>query len=122
MKMFANWFGPGRTAGRGCHAGWCGDDLVDTPTPALAGWHRGTAARWHRRRIAAVLDGVSTAISAGIAVLFPAGANRNIVNSGNVPLKLYTLYAPPNDRDGVVNPTRADAEADSEHFDGRTSE
>ncbi len=70
----------------------------------------------------AVLDGVRTAISAGFAVLVPAGTNHNIVNTGSVPLKLYTLYAPPNHRDGVVHPTRADAEADTEHFDGNTSE
>jgi hypothetical protein len=42
--------------------------------------------------------------------------------TGAEPLPLYTLYAPPNHRDGVVHPTRADAEADSEHFDGKTSE
>src|SRR5450759_4275713 len=42
----------------------------------------------------AVLDGGSTAISAGFAVLVPAGTNHNIVNTGNVPLKLYTLYSP----------------------------
>jgi len=47
----------------------------------------------------AVLDGVSTLISAGFAVLVPAGTNHNIINTGNVPLKLYTLYAPPNHRD-----------------------
>ena len=35
---------------------------------------------------------------------------------------LYTLYAPPNHRDGVVHQTRADAEADNEHFDGKTTE
>jgi len=39
-----------------------------------------------------------------------------------VPLKVYTLYAPPNHRDGVVHQTRADAEADNEHFDGKTTE
>jgi hypothetical protein len=39
-----------------------------------------------------------------------------------VPLKLYTLYAPPNHRDGVVHHTRADAQADNEHFDGKTTE
>jgi hypothetical protein len=37
-------------------------------------------------------------------------------------LKLYTLYAPPNHRDGIVHSTRADAEADHEHFDGKTTE
>jgi mannose-6-phosphate isomerase-like protein (cupin superfamily) len=70
----------------------------------------------------AVLDGVRTVISAGFAVLVPAGMNHNIINTGSVPLKLFTLYAPPNHRDGVVHPTRTDAEADNEHFDGKTTE
>ncbi len=70
----------------------------------------------------AVLDGVNTVISAGFAVLVPAGANHNIINTGSVPLKLYTLYSPPNHRDGVVHHTRAEAEADNEHFDGETTE
>jgi mannose-6-phosphate isomerase-like protein (cupin superfamily) len=70
----------------------------------------------------AVLDGVRTPIRAGFAVLVPAGSRHNIVNTGSEPLKLYTLYAPPNHRDGVVHHTRADAESDTEHFDGKTSE
>jgi len=70
----------------------------------------------------AILDEVHTAISAGFAVLVPAGTNHNIVNTGSGPMKLYTLYAPPNHRDGVVHHTRADAEADEEEFDGKTTE
>ena len=70
----------------------------------------------------AVLDGVRTAIRAGFAVLVPAGTNHNIINTGSGPMKLYTLYSPPNHRDGVVHHTRADAEADNEHFDGNTTE
>ena len=70
----------------------------------------------------AVLDGVRTAIRAGSAIVVPAGANHNIVNTGNVALKLYTIYSPPNHRDGVVHDTRAEAEADNEHFDGKTTE
>ena len=70
----------------------------------------------------AILDGVRTAIRAGFAVLVPAGTNHNIINTGSVPLKLYTLYAPPNHRDGVVHQTREEAEADSEHFAGKTTE
>jgi mannose-6-phosphate isomerase-like protein (cupin superfamily) len=70
----------------------------------------------------AVLDGVTTEIRAGFAVVVPAGATHNIINTGRVPLKLYTLYAPPNHRDGVVHHTRADAAADTEHFDGTTTE
>lgn len=69
-----------------------------------------------------ILDGVRTAVRAGFAIVVPAGANHNIINTGSIPLKLYTLYAPPNHRDGVVHHTRADAESDTEHFDGRTSE
>jgi len=48
--------------------------------------------------------------------------NENFRETGTEALKLYTLYSPPNHRDGVVHATRADAEADTEHFDGRTSE
>jgi mannose-6-phosphate isomerase-like protein (cupin superfamily) len=70
----------------------------------------------------AVLDGLRTAIRAGFALVVPAGAHHNISNTGAVPLKLYTVYAPPNHRDGVVHHTRADAEADNEHFDGQTTE
>lgn len=70
----------------------------------------------------ATLDGVSTEITAGFAVLVPAGTKHNIVNTGGVPLKLYTLYSPPNHRDGVVHHTRAEAEQDNEHFDGQTTE
>jgi mannose-6-phosphate isomerase-like protein (cupin superfamily) len=70
----------------------------------------------------AVLDGVRTVIRSGFAVLVPAGTKHNIINTGSGPLKLYTLYAPPNHRDGVVHHTRADAEADTEHFDGKTTE
>ena len=70
----------------------------------------------------AILDGVHRIISAGFAVLVPAGTNHNIVNTGTVPMKLYTLYSPPNHRDGVVHHTRVEAEADNEHFDGKTTE
>lgn len=69
-----------------------------------------------------VIDGVRTPIRAGFALIIPAGANHNIINTGSGPMKLYTLYAPPNHRDGVVHHTRQDAEADSEHFDGMTTE
>ncbi|MCC6512264.1 MAG: cupin domain-containing protein [Pirellulaceae bacterium] len=63
-----------------------------------------------------VLEGERTAISSGFAMVVPAGTNHNIINTGGVSMKLYTLYSPPNHRDGVVHHTRADAEADDEHF------
>ncbi len=70
----------------------------------------------------AVLDDNRTEIRAGFAVVVPAGANHNIINTGSVPMKLYTIYAPPHHRDGVVHHTRDEAEADNEHFDGKTTE
>jgi mannose-6-phosphate isomerase-like protein (cupin superfamily) len=69
-----------------------------------------------------VLDGVRTRISDGFAVVVPAGTNHNIINTGTLPLQLYTLYSPPHHRDKVVHRTRDDADADHEHFDGRTTE
>ena len=70
----------------------------------------------------AVINGVRTAIRAGFAIIIPGGTNHNIINTGTVYMKLYTIYSPPNHRDGVVHHTRADAEADNEHFDGKTTE
>src|SRR4029079_17109426 len=70
----------------------------------------------------AVLDGVAHGTPPVFAFLFPAGTRHNIINGTSGPMKLYTLYAPPNHRDGVVHPTKADAEADKEHFDGKTTE
>ncbi len=70
----------------------------------------------------AVLDGIHRIISAGFAVLVPAGTKHNIINTGTASMKLYTLYSPPNHRDGVVHHTRAEAEADNEQFDGKTTE
>ena len=70
----------------------------------------------------AVLDGIHRIISAGFDVLVPAGTNHNIINTGSTSMKLYTLYSPPNHRDGVVHHTLAEAEADDEQFDGKTTE
>jgi len=72
----------------------------------------------------AILDGVEHEIKDGFAVVVPAGAKHNIINtSSDAPLKLYTVYSPPNHRDGVVHQTKAEAIADeAEHFDGETSE
>jgi mannose-6-phosphate isomerase-like protein (cupin superfamily) len=69
-----------------------------------------------------LIDGNRSKIKRDDAVIVPAGARHNIVNTGNKPLQLYTLYAPPEHRDGTVHITKADAEATEEHFDGKTSE
>lgn len=69
----------------------------------------------------AVLDGVEHRISDGSAVVVPAGTEHDIVNtSTSAGMKLYTVYSPPEHKDGTVHPTKA--EASEEHFDGITSE
>ena len=70
----------------------------------------------------AVLDGIEHRIKPGFAILVPAGTHHNIINGSSSSMKLYTLYAPPNHRDGVVHATKTDAEADKEHFEGTTTE
>ena len=65
----------------------------------------------------AILDGVSTPIRAGFAVIVPAGTKHNIINTGSGPLRLYTLYSPPQHPNGVIHKTKAEAEAyESEQF------
>ncbi len=68
------------------------------------------------------IDGARTRIESDWAIVVPSGARHNVKNTGKEPLKLYTLYAPPEHADGTVHATRADAEASEEHFDGRTTE
>ena len=70
----------------------------------------------------AILNDVPNDIEDGSVIIVPAGTKHNIVNTGTGSMKLYTLYMPPHHRDGVIHKTKADAEADSEHFDGKTSE
>lgn len=70
-----------------------------------------------------VVDGVEHEFNDGWVVLVPEGAQHNIINlSSTEPLQLYTLYAPPHHRDGVIHKTKADAEKDNEHFEGVTTE
>ena len=69
-----------------------------------------------------LIDGVRTPIKDDDAVIVPAGARHNVVNTGDRPLTLYTLYGPPEHRDGVVHRTKAEADASEEHFDGKTTE
>ncbi len=71
----------------------------------------------------AILDGVEHQISDGSAVVIPAGTKHNVINnSKNEELKLYTLYSPPEHRDGTIHPTKSDALSHEEHFDGKTTE
>lgn len=66
------------------------------------------------------LDDATHQVEDDFAIIVPAGAVHNVVNTGTGPLKLYTIYGPPEHRDGVLQPTKADEV--EEHFDGKTTE
>ena len=69
-----------------------------------------------------MIDGRMTVIKSDSAILVPAGARHNIRNTGDKPLKVYTLYGPPEHADGTVQITKAEAMASKEHFAGQTTE
>ena len=68
------------------------------------------------------IDGQRTKIKADDAIIVPAGARHNVINTGDKKLKLYTVYGPPDHKDGIGRATKAEAEATEEHFDGTTTE
>lgn len=72
----------------------------------------------------AILDGIEHEVKDDFAIVVPAGANHNIINtSEEKPLKLYTVYSPPEHKDKIVHETREDALNDKDdHFDGVTTE
>jgi len=59
----------------------------------------------------AVLDGEETPIEKGSLVAVPAGTRHNFINTGSRPLKLYTIYSPPEEAPGTVHRTKAEAVA-----------
>ena len=71
-----------------------------------------------------ILDGVEHAIEDDFAIVIPAGTRHNIINtSNNEDMKLYSVYSPPEHRNGVVHVTKKEAMAnESDHFDGKTTE
>lgn len=70
-----------------------------------------------------VIDGNEYKVGDGSAIVVPAGAKHNVVNTSDKDdLKLYTLYSPPHHKDGIVRATREEADANEEDFDGTTSE
>jgi mannose-6-phosphate isomerase-like protein (cupin superfamily) len=69
-----------------------------------------------------VIDGRRTRIEDDDAILVPAGAKHNIVNTGKAPLRFYTIYGPPEHEDRTVHATKRDAAKAKERFNGKTTE
>lgn len=67
-----------------------------------------------------VLDGVEHSVKEDYAVVIPQGTVHNVINSGNIPLKLYSIYSPPEHKDGTIHTTKASEQ--EEHFDGIATE
>lgn len=70
-----------------------------------------------------IINDTEYQVKDGDVIIVPAGAQHNVVNTSDTEkLKLYTIYAPPHHKDGVVRVTKKEAEADSPEFDGTTTE
>jgi mannose-6-phosphate isomerase-like protein (cupin superfamily) len=71
-----------------------------------------------------LIDGKENKVKDDFAVIVPAGARHNVKNTSDEPLQFYTLYGPPEHKDGVVQSTKeeADARHEDEEWDGKTTE
>lgn len=70
-----------------------------------------------------VIDGNEYTVADGDAVVIPAGAKHNIINtSASQLLKMYTIYSPAHHKDGIVRATKQEAAANGPEFDGVTTE
>lgn len=69
-----------------------------------------------------IIDGNNYEVTEGDAILVPSGAKHNVINTGAEALKMYTIYGPPNHKDGIIRATKEEADKKDEKFDGVTSE
>ncbi|MCB9803091.1 cupin domain-containing protein [Candidatus Nomurabacteria bacterium] len=70
-----------------------------------------------------IIDGNEYELKDGVAVVVPAGAEHNIINTSETEsLKLYTIYSPAHHKDQIVRASKEEAEANEEDFDGQTTE
>jgi len=70
-----------------------------------------------------VINGTEYNVKDGDVIVVPAGAKHNIINTNAAKaLKMYTIYAPPNHKDGIIRSTKKEAESNQPKFDGKTTE
>lgn len=66
-----------------------------------------------------ILDGEERRIADGTAIVIPKGVRHNVMNTNqDAPLKLYSIYTPPQHMEGTVHTTKEEAEASEEHYEG----
>lgn len=79
--------------------------------------------RFEKGKGKVIIDGNKYDVEDGSAIVVPAGAQHNVINSSDKDdLKLYTIYSPAHHKDGIVRKTKEEAEENEEEFDGKTSE
>jgi len=79
--------------------------------------------RFERGEGTCIIDGNEYAVRDGSAIIVPAGAKHNVINTSKTDaLKMYTIYSPAHHKDGIVRTTKKEAEAKDEEFDGVTTE
>ncbi|EKE19883.1 MAG: hypothetical protein ACD_8C00092G0005 [uncultured bacterium] len=70
-----------------------------------------------------IIDGNEYLLSDGVAIVVPAGAQHNIINTSEIEkLKMYTIYSPAHHKDGIVRGTKKEAEENEADFDGQATE
>jgi mannose-6-phosphate isomerase-like protein (cupin superfamily) len=70
-----------------------------------------------------LIDGNEYELKDGVAIVVPAGAEHNVINTSEIEeLKLYTIYSPPHHKDGILRQTKKEAETNEAPFDGTTTE
>lgn len=71
-----------------------------------------------------LIDGETHPIEDDDAIIVPAGARHNVRNTGDDPLRLYSIYGPPEHKDGIVHKTKEQAERDhdNDEWNGETTE
>jgi mannose-6-phosphate isomerase-like protein (cupin superfamily) len=70
-----------------------------------------------------IINGNEYIVENGDAIVVPAGSKHNVINTDTgKELKMYTIYAPPQHKDGLINATKKEAEKNDVKFDGKTTE
>lgn len=79
--------------------------------------------RFEKGKGKCIIDGNEYEVKDGDAIVIPAGARHNIINTDSLDeFKMYTLYGPPNHKDGTLRATKQEAEKQPEKFEGVTTE
>lgn len=77
--------------------------------------------RFESGQATVTIDAATYEVAGGDAIIVPAGSKHNVINTSAIlPLKLYSIYSPPQHADGTTHKTKADET--EEHFDGKTTE